>query len=231
MAISGFQEFLWVNNLRKKEVAEYLGVSPAFITQLASGTRPVPLEQQLKLRLNKDWNTSMLKLHCQDERKTDGNKDAVSMAGTDKPNDSGSHESRRHYSPLPLIPIDALAGFPGNDNEMVTEDDCEKYDVPELASKGAKFLIRVSGSSMYPKYSNGDLLACKKLQAASFIQWGKVYVLDTEQGALVKRLYEDKADTDCIICHSDNTERYPDFRIPKNEIRSISIVLGVIRVE
>jgi phage repressor protein C with HTH and peptisase S24 domain len=96
---------------------------------------------------------------------------------------------------------------------------------------GCEFVIRVSGSSMYPKYSNGDLLACKKIPAITFFQWGKVYVLDTVQGALVKRLFEDKENSDNIICQSDNKENYPAFSLPKNEIRSLSIVLGVIRMD
>lgn len=135
------------------------------------------------------------------------------------------------YASLPLIPIDAVAGFPVSDNAGILFQDCECYNVPEFVSKGAQFLIRVSGSSMYPKYSNGDLLACKKIDEITFFQWGKVYVLDTRQGALVKRIFEDKDNEDNIICHSDNHDNYPDFKLPKVEIRSLSIVIGVIRLD
>ena len=132
---------------------------------------------------------------------------------------------------LPLITIDAVAGFPSTDNDGVTLCDCDMYNVPEFVAKGAEFLIRVSGSSMYPNYNNGDILACRKIESVTFFQWGKVYVLDTCQGALVKRLFEDTKDESNVICHSDNTERYPNFSIPKSEIRSLSIVVGVIRIE
>lgn len=132
---------------------------------------------------------------------------------------------------LPLIPIDAVAGFPTNDFNGVTLADCEQYIIPEFSTKGAEFLIRVGGSSMYPKYSNGDLLACKKVPAITFFQWGKVYVLDTVQGALVKRIFPDNDNPDCVICQSDNKEKYPPFSLPKEEIRSLSIVLGVIGLE
>lgn len=132
---------------------------------------------------------------------------------------------------LPLIPIEAVAGFPTSDNSGILFRDCECYNVPEFVSKGAQFLIRVSGSSMYPKYSNGDLLACMKIDEITFFQWGKVYVLDTRQGALVKRVFEDKENEENIICHSDNHDNYPDFKLPKTEIRSFSIVIGVIRLD
>lgn len=95
---------------------------------------------------------------------------------------------------------------------------------------GAEYLIRVSGSSMYPKYSSGDILACKKIHEITFFQWGKIYVINSAQGAMVKRLFECTTNTDNIICKSDN-EKYPPFELPKSEIRSLSIVIGVVRLE
>ena len=64
---------------------------------------------------------------------------------------------------IPLIPIDAVAGFNGWDENGISELDCARYDVPDFAAVHADFLIRVSGSSMYPKYSSGDILACRKI--------------------------------------------------------------------
>ena len=131
---------------------------------------------------------------------------------------------------LPLIPFEALAGFLSTDNEGVMVEDCEQYVIPEFDRRGAEFIIRVSGSSMYPKYSNGDLLGCKKVNDVLFFQWGKIYVLDTSQGALVKRVYEHEND-DFVMLVSDNKDVYPPFPIPKSDIRSLSIVVGVIRLE
>lgn len=131
---------------------------------------------------------------------------------------------------LPLIPYDVLAGNLSFDNAGVSLSDCERYAVPEFASRGAEFLIRVSGDSMFPRYNNGDILACKRLNNVTFIQWGKVYVIDTTQGILVKHLFP-STDEDKITCHSVNTANYPDFDIPKEDIRSFSLVLGVIALE
>lgn len=131
---------------------------------------------------------------------------------------------------LPLIPIDAVAGFSGTDNGGITLNDCTLYDVPEFAQAKADFLIRVSGSSMYPKYSSGDMLACRKIDEITFIQWGKVYVIDSRQGQMVKRLMPAEGDDDNLMCVSDN-DKYPPFKLSKSEIRSLSIVVGVIRME
>ena len=66
----------------------------------------------------------------------------------------------------------------------------EQYSVREFSIRGAEFLIRVEGMSMFPRYTNGDILAVKRLSSVTFFQWGCVYVLDTEQGMLIKRLFK-----------------------------------------
>ncbi|QSW90739.1 helix-turn-helix transcriptional regulator [Flavobacterium endoglycinae] len=132
---------------------------------------------------------------------------------------------------IPLIPIEAMAGYGQGDSQVMQYDINSGYKIPELEGKGVKYLIRVSGSSMYPKYSNGDLLACKPLKDLAFFQWGKPYVLDTEQGAIVKRLFPCDEDIECLECHSDNKTHYPPFKIPKSSVRAVAIVVGVIRLE
>ena len=131
---------------------------------------------------------------------------------------------------IPLIPFEALAGFPSTDNIGVAFADCEQYVVPEFMARGADCLVRVSGSSMYPKYSNGDILACRIVRDILFFQWGKVYVIDSSQGLLVKRI-EQSPREDFITLVSDNRERYKPFEIPVSDIRTLAIVIGVIRVE
>ncbi len=131
---------------------------------------------------------------------------------------------------IPLIPIEAVAGWNGIDQEGVLIADCTHYQVPEFIEAGAEYLIRVSGSSMYPKYSNGDILACRRVPEITFFQWGKIYVIDSIQGAMVKRLFQCDTNPDNVLCKSDNPN-YPPFELPKSEIRSLSVVVGVVRLE
>ena len=132
---------------------------------------------------------------------------------------------------LPLVPINAMAGLPTEELAGIRLEDCERYVVPEFSRLGAQYLVRVAGASMQPRYYNGDLLAIRRLTTASFIEWGKVYVLDTEQGMLVKKLMPCAEDDACVLCVSENATEFPPFRIPKTEIRSLSIVLGHVSVE
>ena len=132
---------------------------------------------------------------------------------------------------LPLIPFEYIAGY-GEDNTEIKLTNCERYIIPEFKNIGAEFLVRVGGCNMYPKYLSGDILACKKIpkQNITIFQWGKIYVIDSSQGQLVNRIFEHE-DEDKVWLVSDNGEKYPKFSINKNDIRSLSIVLGVVRME
>lgn len=128
---------------------------------------------------------------------------------------------------IPLIPVDAMAGVLSGE-QTVLEYECERYVVP--AFKGADFLIPVKGSSMYPKYSSGDIVACQRVPMSGlFFQWNKVYVIDTCQGALIKRI-KSGSDDDHVLIVSDN-EKYNPFELPLSSIYAVALVIGVIRLE
>lgn len=128
---------------------------------------------------------------------------------------------------IPLIPVSAMAGvFAGE--QTVLEYECERFVIPTF--KGAEFLISVKGSSMYPKYNSGDIVACKRLPMSDiFFQWNKVYVLDTDQGPLIKRI-KPGSDKEHVLIVSDN-ERYEPFELPLDRIHHVALVIGVIRLE
>lgn len=141
-----------------------------------------------------------------------------------------------HHAPqgsktgIPLIPLDAVAGFPAESGGGVRLEDCERYVIPEFENKGANFLIRVSGDSMVPLYYSGDLLACRKITDIRFFQWGTVYVLETSQGVLVKRVQESVDHADSILCVSENNSVHHPFLLPRDDIRSLSIIVGLVRL-
>lgn len=125
----------------------------------------------------------------------------------------------------PRIPYTAAAGTLTSAVEGVTPDQCEQ--IPRItAFPNYDFTIIIKGNSMEPKYEGGDEVACKRIDNTSFIQWGKVHVLDTAQGIIIKRVYEDG---DNIRCVSYNHE-YPDFSISKEEIYSMSLIVGLLRM-
>lgn len=140
------------------------------------------------------------------------------------------HAPQESKTGIPLIPLDAVAGFPAESGGGVRLEDCERYVIPEFENKGANFLIRVSGDSMVPLYYSGDLLACRKITDIRFFQWGTVYVLETSQGVLVKRVQESIDHADSILCVSENSSVHHPFLLPRDDIRSLSIIVGLIRL-
>lgn len=125
----------------------------------------------------------------------------------------------------PRIPYTAAAGSLTNAMEGVTASQCER--MPRITIfPDYDFTIIIKGDSMEPKYEGGDEVACKRIDNTSFIQWGKPHVLDTAQGIIIKRIYENG---DKIRCVSYNPE-YPDFSIDKSEIYSMSLVVGLVRL-
>lgn len=138
---------------------------------------------------------------------------------------SGAEKQETKIETRPRIPFTAAAGSLTSAVEGITADQCEHIPRVNIFPE-YDFTIIIKGDSMEPKYEGGDEVACKRIDSTSFIQWGKVHVLDTAQGILIKRTYEDG---DRIRCVSYNQE-YPDFSINKSEIYSMSLVVGLIRL-
>lgn len=136
-----------------------------------------------------------------------------------------SSVDERNKNTRPRIPYDAAAGTLTDTIEGVTEYQCEEVPVISAFPK-YDFTIRIVGRSMEPEYFAGDEVACLKVNEKRFLQWGRVHVLDTTQGVVIKRIYDDG---DCITCRSYNPE-FPDFSIPKEDIRSYNLVVGSLRL-
>ncbi len=156
-------------------------------------------------------------------------KKRYAIESPEKPTNTGIEANNLGNAGIPLIPIDAMAGF-GTGAVQVMHYDTSKYIVPEFSELNVDFMIRVKGSSMVPKYNSGDLVACKKLVITDiFFQWNKVYVLDTEQGALIKRVKKGSRDN-YILLISDN-KNYDPFELHLSKIFAVALVVGVIRLE
>lgn len=98
--------------------------------------------------------------------------------------------------------------------------------------------IRVYGNSMVPNYPAGCVIGLK-LHTDSFIEPGRVYVVETRDNRYLKRLYYTK-DKKSFHCLSDNTMKYEDgprkgelyyqdFEIPIDEVVRLHRVVGVIK--
>lgn len=91
------------------------------------------------------------------------------------------------------------------------------------------FAITVTGDSMYPDYPHGSKVFIKKVNEKIFLQWGEVYVLDTENGIIIKKIHKTD-DENIILCQSINQE-FADFTINIIDIRGFYKVLLVMSLK
>lgn len=204
-------QFVKHKGLKMKEFEELCKLSSGYVTSMRKGYGQEKLNNVLTVfpELNREWL-----LYGEG-----------SMLNEDLSCTSSLKKKEEKSDTRPRIPYDAAAGTLTETIEGVTEYQCEEVPVISAFPK-YDFTIRIVGRSMEPEYFAGDEVACLKVNEKRFLQWGRVHVLDTTQGVVIKRIYDDG---DCITCRSYNPE-FPDFSIPKDDIRSYNLVVGSLRL-
>lgn len=204
----------YYSNGNKSEFARKMGVSPQAInTWLSRDTFDVDIIYAKCERLSGDWLLT--------------GKGSMLLTDTSVPSEAPATKATSPSEGIPLIPFSAMAGALAGE-QTALDYECERYVVP--AFKNADFLMRVQGVSMQPTYLSGDIVACQRVPLSDiFFQWNKTYVLDTSQGALIKRVKPGKDDHHILIV-SDNTQ-YDPFELSRTSIHAIALVIGLIRLE
>lgn len=196
-------EFVEFKKMNKRQFQISIGVSNSYIQNLNENMGPLILEKISAVypELNIEWLLT-------------GEGNMINEKKKDKSNG------------IPLIPTYAMAGqFTCEQNIM--ENNCERYVIPVF---DADFLIPVHGTSMQPYLNSGDIIACKKIYMDKlFFQWNRIYVIDTNQGILVKRIRKSEK-KDYVILISDNPD-YDPMELKIENIYSLSLVIGTIRLE
>ena len=197
------KEYFDSKGITQKEIADSLGVSKAYVNALFNGRNSFGKEQAEKwvnlYGLSKSWLLT-------------GEGDMLVSSNADVMNENTTYS-------VPLLPISAQGGSLNDFVVSVKDSECEKVISP---IKGVDYAITVSGESMSPEYPSGSQVLIKKINERAFIDWGRVYVLDTCNGTVIKRLFPSDT-TGCVVCKSINPE-YPSFEV------SMEDVYGVYRV-
>lgn len=121
---------------------------------------------------------------------------------------------------IPLLPVSAQGGSLNDFVVSIKESSCEKIISP---IKGADYAMSVSGESMAPEYPSGSQILIKRIDEKAFIDWGRVYVLDTCNGTVIKRLFPSET-ADKVLCKSINPE-FPSFEVSLSDVYAVYRVL------
>lgn len=202
-------------NKNQKKFAEMIDFAPQVISNIVSGRKSKPSFDVLNaisstfVDINNEWlltgKGEMLKV------------DNVAVALVPEKG-------------IPLVNATAIGGYGNNVFAFEERDVKEYYVIPKFRHKKVDFMIEVEGSSMYPKYNSGDVVACRIINERNFIQWNKTHVVATrDQGIIIKRI-KPSEEPNCLLMVSDNSS-YDPFLVPEEEIEGLAIVVGVVRLE
>ena len=197
----------------QENLAKELGCNQSFVSGIFSGSKAIP--DNALLLFSDNYNISLRWLLTgEGSMRKDDTQTACSVP-------SGIRAG------IPLIPFNAMAGaLRGEQSAMDYE--CEHYVVPDF--RNADFMMHISGDSMVPTFQSGDIVACQRVPMSGlFFQWNRPYILDTDQGAIIKRV-KPGSDSSHVLIVSDNRE-YDAFELEYSQIHAVALVLGIIRLE
>lgn len=136
---------------------------------------------------------------------------------------------------IPFYDVDAAAGNDiGTDVSPVTQPS-NMIDVGDML-RDSQCAIRIYGNSMTPNYPSGCVVGLREV-LDGIIDFGNVYVIETEDNRYLKRLYPAENGYEC---YSDNNMKFEDgarkgkyyyepFVIKDRSIRRMYRVTGVIK--
>lgn len=196
-------EFLDYKGIKKATFEKEVGLSNGYIAKFKGNIGADKLENILRVypELSRTWLLT-------------GEGEMLKGEGVTQ---AADNETRPH------LPVAVTAGHTGGISDAIKSGDCEQlpiiFSLPQYDAT-----MTVQGDSMEPKFEGGDRIAMRKVK--DYIEWGKTYVVDTDDGAVLKRIYDSG---DSIRCVSYN-ESYPDFLIPKSSIYGLYKVVGLVRI-
>lgn len=210
--IQRIQQLMDMAGENRKQFATKLGYDVSNFSQIMNGNRNVPRSLLNKIaeyypEVDRGW------LY-------EGIGDAPIIHVGDIPS-FGNNEQRKELRPR--LPVAAAAGGLSVYAEGVKREQCEMLPVVRNFPS-YDYTMFIKGNSMLPKFESGDEIAIKKVE---IIEWGNEYVLDTADGAIFKKIYDEG---DSIRCVSYSSEEYPDFLIRKDLIYGYYKCVGILRV-
>lgn len=204
-------EFIKFKGLTMKAFEQRCDLSTGYVTSMRKGYGSEKLNNVLTAfpELNREWLLY-------------GEGDMLSSTSSAQPQPSVKNErvvDDEAYK-VPLVPISALGGSLNDFNLAEKRDDCETVISP---IKDIDIAIKISGDSMEPEYPSGSTVLIKKINEHAFLEWGKVYVLSTCNGTVIKRLMPTD-DPNKVLCESINP-KYPPFEVSLEHVYGVYIVM------
>lgn len=125
--------------------------------------------------------------------------------------------TRENEDIMILVPQKVAAGYLGNIADHQWVETLPTISLPDMPRGKTTRAFEIEGDSMLPHFHEGAYVGCTFLENLDHIQEGYVYIVVTDEGVTMKRVYK-RGNSLRLI--SDNS-LYKPFEIPLKEVREI----------
>ena len=194
----------------KSDIASKLGTYNHVINSILKGKRNITLEQMNKLLEIYGINANFLFGESEEMYEGFSSSDsAMKYKEFDIPKN------------ITLVPHYAMAGGSVSSQVEENEEEYQKFCIPGL--QGNLIAVEISGDSMMPNITNGDIVICEKIESGFMgkIKDNSVYVIVTDS-VVAKRVQNIKQDNQIVGLRliSDN-HIYPPYEVELEEVRDV----------
>lgn len=204
----------------KSDVAQQLGTYNHVINNILKGERNLTLAQIQQLCSQFGIDSNYLFGFSDHPFRED-----ATINGEDIPQANKNSLSNKGKRNIRLLPTQALAGFAVSAQKPTVLEEYPCFSIPEL--EGELLAFTISGDSMLPTITNGDIIVCEPLERSldgqlPGLRDNQVYVFITDV-VVVKRVQQIRKNG--TIQHlrliSDNSAVYQPYTIELSEVQQI----------
>lgn len=208
-----FQTFISYKRLSKRKFQDSIGVSNSYIQNIVNGISDDVLNSIMKKypELNTDWLLT-------------GNGNMLLSPMVDKNLDSYTINYKKG---VPYYNVDFIGGFDIVLNDQTT---MPEYLIDFKKYNEATCWCNVTGHSMEPEITHGDIIALKKVEDVSFLPLGEIYAIVTTNGMRTIKRIGPSTKEDCYtLIPTNKSPEYGVQEIPKRMISVVFQVLGCMK--
>ncbi|MBK7406644.1 MAG: S24 family peptidase [Saprospirales bacterium] len=122
---------------------------------------------------------------------------------------------------ITMVPSRAMAGYAMEYPDKELLEGFQKFTIPNMEG-GGLIAFEISGDSMMPTITNGDIVVCEPMERGEPLRDNQVYVIVTDV-VVAKRIQQVKENDRIshLVLISDNSAVYKPYEVDLEEIRQI----------
>jgi len=210
-----FQELEKYNLIKgKSDLAKKLGTYNHVINSILKGQRNITVDQLQKLFISYGIDANYIF----------GSSDDVFIDGYpaygEIPTRSLLERQSGARENITLVPAKAMAGYATELQDDKFLQNLQKFSIPNMP--GELMAFEISGDSMTPTITNGDVVVCEAIERGSPLRDNNVYVIVTDV-VVAKRIQQVREGNTVTGLNliSDNDAVYKPYPVELEEIRQI----------